>query len=37
LFEDFDKKANLYKAIDAVKNKYGNPALQKARAIRKGK
>ncbi len=36
LFEDNDKKANLYKAIDAVKNKYGNPALQKGRAIRKG-
>ncbi len=35
LFEDFDKKANLYKAIDAVKNKYGNPALQKGRALRK--
>ena len=36
LFEDFDKKASLYKAIDAVKNKYGNPALQKGRSIRKG-
>jgi DNA polymerase-4 len=36
LFEDFDKKANLYKAIDAVKNKYGNPALQKGRSVRKG-
>jgi DNA polymerase-4 len=35
LFEDFDKKVNLYKAIDAVKNKYGNPSLQKGRAIRK--
>lgn len=35
LFEDFDKKANLYKAIDAVKNKWGNPALQKGRAVRK--
>ena len=35
LFADADKKKKLYKAIDAVKNKWGNPALQKGRAIKK--
>ncbi|RFM29633.1 DNA polymerase IV [Deminuibacter soli] len=34
LFDDAEKKNNLYKAIDAVKNKYGNYALNKARTIR---
>ncbi len=37
LFVDAEKKNNLYKAIDAVKNKWGNPALQKGRAIQKNK
>lgn len=36
LFDDVQKKTNLYKAIDAVKNKYGNYALNKARTIRGG-
>ena len=36
LFNDADKKNKLYKAIDSVKNKYGNPSLQKGRSI-KGK
>ena len=31
LFDNPEKKANLYKAIDGVKNKYGKGALQKAR------
>ena len=35
LFEDGEKKKNLYKAIDSVKTKYGKLALQKARAIKK--
>ena len=35
LFEETDKKGELYKAIDAVKNKFGKQALQKARTIRK--
>ena len=34
LFEDTAKKSSLYKAIDAVKDKYGKSALQKARTIR---
>ena len=33
LFDDGKKKANLYKAIDGVKNKYGKAALQKARTV----
>ncbi len=33
LFEDAEKKNNLYKAIDAVKNRYGKAALKKARTI----
>lgn len=36
LFDDGGKKDELYKAIDAVKNKYGRSALQKARTIRGG-
>ena len=36
LFTDAEKKNNLYKAIDSVKNKYGNPSLQKGRSV-KGK
>jgi DNA polymerase IV len=35
LFEDAEKKSNLYKAIDSVKNKFGRDALLKARTIRK--
>lgn len=35
LFEDVYKRNNLYKAIDAVKNKYGKSALKKATTIRK--
>ncbi|MDQ2753060.1 MAG: DNA polymerase IV [Bacteroidota bacterium] len=35
LFTDADKKKELYKAIDAVKNKWGNPLLQKGRVIKK--
>ncbi len=35
LFTDTGKKNNLYKAIDSVKNKYGTPALQKGRTIKK--
>lgn len=34
LFEDVEKKNNLYKAIDDVKNKYGRNALIKARTVR---
>jgi DNA polymerase-4 len=34
LFDDVQKKNNLYRAIDDVKNKYGNYALNKARTIR---
>ena len=33
LFEDADKKNELYKAIDDVKNKFGKAALKKARTI----
>lgn len=33
LFEDVEKKSNLYKAIDGVKNKYGKASLQKARTV----
>lgn len=35
LFIDSEKKSNLYKAIDSVKNKYGNPLLQKGRSVKK--
>jgi DNA polymerase-4 len=35
LFDDAEKKLNLYKAIDSVKNKYGRNSLLKARTIRK--
>ena len=35
LFNDTEKKNNLYKAIDSVKNKYGNPSLQKGRSLKK--
>jgi len=35
LFDDAEKKNNLYKAIDAVKNKFGKNYLLKARTIRK--
>lgn len=34
LFDDAEKKTNLYKAIDDVKNKFGRSALKKARTIR---
>jgi DNA polymerase-4 len=34
LFDESDKKGDLYKAIDAVKNKFGKSALQKARTVR---
>ena len=34
LFDDVQKKNNLYRAIDDVNNKYGNYALNKARTIR---
>ena len=34
LFDDAEKKNNLYKAIDDVKNKFGKAKLQKARVIR---
>ena len=37
LFDDAVKKTNLYKAIDAVKNKWGNPSLQKGRSLKKDK
>ena len=37
LFNDADKKNNLYKAIDSVKNKYGNPSLQRGRSLKKNK
>jgi DNA polymerase-4 len=33
LFENPEKKLNLYKAIDTVKNKYGKDSLQKARTV----
>lgn len=35
LFDDAEKKSNLYKAIDSVKNKYGRNSLLKARTIRR--
>lgn len=35
LFDDAEKKSNLYKAIDSVKNKFGRNALLKARTVRK--
>lgn len=35
LFEDATKKADLYKAIDAVKNKYGTGAINKAGGLKK--
>lgn len=34
LFDNPEKKINLYKAIDDVKNKYGRQSLQKARVIK---
>ncbi len=34
LFDDAEKKTNLYKAIDDVKNKFGRSALKKARTVR---
>lgn len=37
LFDDGQKKNNLYKAIDDVKNKFGKDLLQKARTLRKNK
>ncbi len=33
LFEDAEKKNNLYKAIDDVKNKFGKASLKKARTV----
>ncbi len=36
LFDDGIKKTNLYKAIDAVKIKFGKSLLQKARTVKKG-
>jgi len=35
LFDDAEKTSSLYKAIDAVKNKYGSNSLIKARTVRK--
>jgi DNA polymerase IV len=35
LFDDAEKKHELYKAIDDVKNKFGKSLLQKARTIKK--
>ena len=35
LFDLGERKKNLYKAIDAVKDKFGNTALQKGRVIKK--
>jgi len=37
LFDETEKKNNLYKAIDDVKVKYGRSSLQKGRAIKKEK
>jgi len=37
LFDDGEKKNNLYKAIDDVKNKFGKTLLQKGRTVRKDK
>ncbi len=35
LFDDAERKNNLYKAIDEVKNKFGKASLQKARTVKK--
>lgn len=35
LFDDAEKKNNLYKAIDDVKNRFGKAKLQKARTVKK--
>lgn len=35
LFDDAERKNNLYKAIDDVKNKFGKTSLQKARTVKK--
>lgn len=35
LFDDSEKKSELYKVIDDVKNKFGKTALKKARTVRK--
>lgn len=35
LFDDAEKKNNLYKAIDSVKNQFGKGLLQKARTVKK--
>lgn len=35
LFDDAERKNNLYKAIDDVKNKFGKGLLQKARTVKK--
>jgi DNA polymerase-4 len=37
LFDNAEKKSNLYKAIDDVKDKYGKYSLQKARTLRNKK
>lgn len=37
LFDDAEKKNELYKAIDDVKNKFGKSLLQKARTVKKDK
>jgi DNA polymerase-4 len=37
LIDDVEKKNNLYKAIDDVKNKFGKTFLQKGRTVRKDK
>lgn len=37
LFDDGEKKNNLYKAIDDVKNKFGKTFIQKGRTVRKEK
>ena len=36
LFDDAEKKNELYKAIDDVKNKFGKYALKKARTVEPG-
>lgn len=35
LFDDAEKKNNLYKAIDEVKNKFGKASLKRARTVKK--
>jgi DNA polymerase-4 len=35
LFDDAEKKNNLYKAIDSVKDQFGKGLLQKARTVKK--